>query len=296
MKQDLASKIKADLRQVASKDKAKILARFFKTGRGEYGEGDKFLGVVVPEQRRIAKEWLRGFTSACPQCFATQGRRGSLEEKPQAVRSLNTRLVVRSRFSRSQMRLRTTLDELQKLLQSPFHEERLTVLLILIELYKKGDKENKKQIFNFYINNIKNINNWDLVDLSAPNIVGDYLLNFYLNGKEVNKFLLKLARSKNLWSRRVAVLATFPFIKNNKFAEILALTKFLLFKQKEKHDLMHKALGWMLREVGKRDKKVLINFLDESGARLPRVTLRYAIEKFPEKERREYLTLRYCSE
>lgn len=266
MKQAWLSKIKRDLRQVADKDKAKILARFFKTGRGEYGEGDKFLGVVVPEQRKIAKEALRSWTSNAPE--------------------------VQLRKAVTPIRLLTPL------LQSPFHEERLTALLVLVELYKKGDRKNKKKIFDFYIKNINHINNWDLVDLSAPNIVGDYL--FTLSQVEEfdfpKNFLLKLARSKNLWSRRVAVLATFPSIKNKKLAEILALTQFLLFKQKERHDLVHKALGWMLREVGKCDKKVLTNFLDEYGARLPRITLRYAIEKFSQRERQRYLTLRPGSE
>lgn len=256
MKQDLALKIRADLRQVANKDKAKILARFFKTGRGEYGEGDKFLGVVVPEQRRIAKEYLAS--------------------------------SVRSRIWLREKRLLTSL------LQSSWHEERLTALLILVELYKKGGQENKKQIFNFYIKNIKHINNWDLVDLSAPNIVGDYLFTLSRVGglDSPKNFLLKLARSKKLWSRRVAVLATFPFIKNNKFTEILALANFLLFTQKESQDLMHKALGWMLREVGKVDKKVLTSFLDKCGSQFPRATLRYAIERFSKKERQKYLTLR----
>ncbi len=236
--------IKKDLRRVAGKDKAKVLAGFFKTGKGEYGEGDKFLGVIVPEQRRIAKKYLA-----------------------------------------------TPLPVLQKLLASEYHEERLTALLILVEQYKRADDKNKKIIFNFYLKNISRVNNWDLVDLSAPNIIGDYL--FTLSKVEglnySKKILLKLAKSKNLWSRRVVVLATFTFIKNNQFREILDLTEFLIFKQKEKHDLLYKALGWMLREMGKHDLKVLENFLNNQASQLPRVTLRYAIERLPEPKRKRYL-------
>ena len=259
---------------MADKDKVKILARFFKTGKGEYGEGDKFLGIVVPEQRRLAKEFM-----------------GSLVTRSRTSGSLEVRLLA--------TRLRAVLAGVQKLLLSPWHEERLTALLILVELYKKGDGKIKKQIFDFYLKNIKHINNWDLVDLSAPNIVGDYLFTLSLSkgSKEVETILLKLVRSKNLWSRRVAVLATHPFIKNQQFVEILKLAEFLLIKpfnpaqgeQKETHDLMHKAIGWMLREVGKREVRVLENFLNKFASRLPRTTLRYAIEKFPEPKRQKYL-------
>ncbi len=284
----MLTQIQKELRKVADKDKAKILARFFKTGKGEYGEGDKFLGVVVPEQRRIAKEYLR-------------------DEN-----------VVRSRFSSEpEMRLRTMFADLQNLLRSEYHEDRLTALLVLVELYRLTQKNdptsprlrrvNSRKIFLFYIKNLARtcpvrakrfygVNNWDLVDLSAPNIVGDYLFTLSevegLNNFskiQIKTFLLKLAKSKNLWSRRVAVLATFPFIKNKKFEEILELTKFLLFEQKENHDLMHKALGWALREVGKRELGVLRNFLDHYAGVLPRTTLRYSIERLPQKERLEYL-------
>ncbi|MFA6254260.1 MAG: DNA alkylation repair protein [Candidatus Paceibacterota bacterium] len=282
MKQSLVTKIKHDLRQVADKNKAKDLAWFFKTGKGEYGEGDKFLGVVMPEQRKIVKKFIDGLVARSP--------------------------AVRSRFSRSQMRLRTALAHIQKLLQSKWHEDRSVALLILVELYKLVNNRkyptspglrrvDSRKIFLFYIKNISRINNWDHVDLSAPSIVGDYLFSYYPNKKEVKKsrgelvesVLLKLAKSKNIWSRRVAVLATFAFIKNNQFKEILELAEFLLIKQKDSHDLMHKAVGWMLREVGKRDQKVLINFLNKFGSRLPRTALRYAIEKFSERRRRKYL-------
>lgn len=247
---DKVSIIKKELRQKADPKKAKILLRFFKTGKGEYGEGDRFLGVVVPEQRRIARKYLDN--------------------------------ELRSRIWLREKRL------LNSLLASPWHEERLTALLILVELYKRGDEKFKKQIFNFYLKNIKYVNNWDLVDLSAPNIVGDYLFNLF-NKKEAHKFLLKLAKSKNLWTRRVAVLATFAFIKQEEFEQVLELAEFLLIKQKDRHDLMHKALGWMLREVGKKDEKVLVNFLNKFGPQLPRTTLRYAIERFTEAKRSNYL-------
>jgi 3-methyladenine DNA glycosylase AlkD len=239
-KLDKIAKIKKELRRNASKEKAIILARFFKTGRGEYGEGDKFLGVIVPVQRQIAKKYS----------------------------DLN-------------------LISVQSLLASKFHEERLVALFILVEQYKKaksaGDKITQKNIFSFYLKNILQVNNWDLVDLSAPNIVGDFLLTHN------RSILQKLARNKNIWSRRVAVLATFPFIKTGQFAEILALTNLLIWKQREKHDLIHKALGWMWREVGKSDPVTLEKFLDKNASQLPRVTLRYAIEKMPDKKRKGYL-------
>lgn len=264
--------LRQELRKLANKDKAVILSRFFKTGKGEYGEGDKFLGVVVPEQRRLVKEFVDEVV------------------QNQAVRSRTS--------SEPEVRLRTV--EIQNILQSPFHEERLTGLLILVELYKRAkkikDEKSQKNIFNFYLKNIPYINNWDLVDLSAPNIVGDYIFNNFLaqseaeGSKNKNKtFLFQLAKSKNIWARRVAILATFTFIRNNRFEEILELSQFLLIKQKEKHDLMHKAIGWMLREVGKRDKKVLEKFLNKFSNKIPRTTLRYAIEKFSEVERKKYL-------
>lgn len=252
MKLDLVAKIKKDLRRVADQDRAKVLARFFKTGKGEYGEGDKFLGVTMPAQRAIAKNFFN-----------------------------------------------LSLSQISLLLKSVYHEERNIALIILVNKYKPADKKFKKQVFNFYLKNISRINNWDLVDLSAPNIVGDYIFNFY-NKKEVASFLLKLAKAKNLWSRRIAVLATFAFVKNNQLAEILELAEFLLIKpldsaqgkQRESHDLIHKALGWMLRETGKRNKKILINFLNKFGSLLPRTTLRYALEKFSLTERQKYLSLK----
>jgi 3-methyladenine DNA glycosylase AlkD len=236
-----------DLKRVARADKAEFLPRFFKCGQREYGEGDVFLGVVVPEQRKIAKKYAM------------------LE-----------------------------LSEIKKLLESKFHEVRLTGLLILVEQFtrldsrrllvdvrrEKTDEKSRKAIFGFYLKNTKRINNWDFVDLTAPRIVGEYLLN-----KDRN-ILYHLSKSKNLWERRIAVLATLMFIRNNQFEDSLKIAKKLL---KDKHDLIHKAVGWMLREIGKRDIKEEEKFLKKYSRIMPRTMLRYAIEKFPNRRRRYYL-------
>jgi len=171
-----------------------------------------------------------------------------------------------------------TLTELQKLLDSKVHEHRMCALFILVDMYKKT--ENKKQIFEFYLSNYKNINNWDLVDLSAPNIVGDYLLN------QPRKVLYELARSDNLWKKRIAVLATYTFIRSNQFNDTYNVAEILL---KDKHDLIHKAVGWMLREAGKRNMQLEEQFLKRHYKTMPRTMLRYAIEKFPETKRKFYL-------
>jgi len=230
-------KITLDLNKLANPTKATILSGFFKTGKGQYGEGDKFLGITVPEQRKIAKKYYK----------------------------------------------EVSFEDLQKMLESKIHEYRLTALLILVYKYDKTkDKKLKKEIYNFYIKNLQYINNWDLVDVTTPNIVGDYLLN---NPKE-KKILYKLVKSKNLWERRVAILATFRFIKEKQFEDTLTISKILL---NDKHDLIHKAVGWMLREMGKRDIKLLIKFLDKYAATMPRTMLRYAFEKFGEETRKYYL-------
>ena len=224
------------LKEVADLEKAKLLQRFFKTEKGEYGEGDVFLGIVVPELRKIAKEFC----------------------------DLN-------------------LNEIQELLDSKIHEKRMIGLFILIKKYDKADELLKKQIFEFYIKSAKNnkINNWDLVDLSAPNIVGNYLIDKNRN------VLYKLVISSSLWEKRIAVLATFSFIREGDFSDSLKISKILLG---DKHDLIHKAVGWMLREIGKRDVKVLEGFLKENYKIMPRTMLRYAIEKFPEEKRKSYLS------
>ncbi|MFA5992646.1 MAG: DNA alkylation repair protein [Candidatus Pacearchaeota archaeon] len=228
--------LRKELKSMANSQKAKDLQRFFKTGKGDYGEGDIFLGVVVPEQRKITKKYAQ----------------------------LN-------------------LEDIRNLLYSKIHEERLIALLILVDKYKKSNNESeKRKIFDFYLANSRNINNWDLVDLSAPNIVGDFLLN----RKDERKILYKLAKSENIWERRIAVLATFTFIRNHDFEDSLNLSESLL---KDEHDLIHKAVGWMLREIGKRDENVLEEFLKRYYEKMPRTMLRYSIEKFSKERRQKYL-------
>jgi len=236
----MLSSLKQDLKSLANKEKAILLQRFFKTGKGEYGEGDIFLGIIVPKQRKVAKKYIN-----------------------------------------------LSLNDLQVLLNSKIHEERLISLFILVDKYKKAEKENnekqKQEIFNFYIKNAKNINNWDLVDLSAPNIVGNYLLKKDDKEKQI---LYKLAKSDNLWEKRISILATFMFIKNNQFQDSINLAEILL---NDKHDLIHKAVGWMLRELGKRNEKLLINFLNKHKKEMPRTMLRYSIEKFSNEKRKFFM-------
>ena len=174
------------------------------------------------------------------------------------------------------------LTDIQKLLNSKIHEHRFCALIILVSKYKKANDLEKKKIFDFYIKNSMKINNWDLVDVSAPKIVGEYLLN------KDKSILYKLAKSKKLWQKRISVLATFWFIRENKFEDSLRISEMLL---KDRHDLIHKAVGWMLREIGKRNKQIEIKFLEEHAHKMPRVMLRYAIEKFSKKERGYYLGL-----
>lgn len=173
-----------------------------------------------------------------------------------------------------------SLADLQNLLNSKIHEHRLIALLILLSQYKKADSAGKKKIVNFYLRNAKNINNWDLVDLSCPNILGNYLLD------KPRQILYKLAKSKNLWEKRIAIISTAAFIRNKEFSDTLQIAEILL---NDKHDLIHKAVGWMLREVGKRDEAVLARFLYKHYKTMPRTMLRYAIEKLSEKKREYYL-------
>jgi 3-methyladenine DNA glycosylase AlkD len=172
------------------------------------------------------------------------------------------------------------LSEIKKILYSKIHEERLCALLLLVEKYQKVDEMERKQIFNFYIKNAKQANNWDLVDLSAPKIVGSYLLN------KPKAILYKFVESKNLWERRIAVLSTFMFIKYHKYDDSFKIAKILM---NDKHDLIHKAVGWMLREIGKKSLKDEEDFLKKYYRKMPRTMLRYAIEKFPENKRKKYL-------
>ena len=176
--------------------------------------------------------------------------------------------------------LNLNFTELKELLKSKVHEERLIALLILVEKYEKGEEKEKNKIFRFYINNRKRINNWDLVDLSAPKIIGHYPLN------KDKKLLYDFAKSENLWDRRIAILATYSFIKSGNFDDALRISDLLL---NDKHDLIHKAAGWMLREVGKKNLAVVEIFLQPRYNKMPRTMLRYAIEKFPETKRKKYL-------
>lgn len=236
-------KLRRKLKGIADPQRAKLLQRYFKTGKGEYAEGDIFLGITVPQSRKIAIKFQN-----------------------------------------------LDFASIEILLKSKFHEERLIALLILTCKFNNKDYhtnilENiriKKKIYDFYLKNTKYINNWDLVDLSAPKIVGSYLCGL----SRPNQLLIKLAKSKNIWERRIAVLSTFQFIKYNRFAESLEIAEILL---QDKHDLLHKAVGWMLREIGKRDFKMEIKFLEKHYQKMPRTMLRYAIERFPEKLRITYL-------
>ncbi|HPD82060.1 MAG TPA: DNA alkylation repair protein [Candidatus Pacearchaeota archaeon] len=231
----MLNELKKEIEEAKNPEQAKILQRFFKTGKGEYGEGDIFLGIKVPTQRKIANKY--------------------------------TDLL---------------FSDLQILLNSKKHEERLIALIILTNKYKKSKKDSvkKRNIFEFYLKNTQNINNWDLVDLSAPNIVGDFSS---IDGTEIIRFL---AKSKNIWERRIAIVSTHTFIRKRIFGETLSIADMLL---KDEHDLIHKAVGWMLREVGKRNQEVLEIFLKERYKEMPRTMLRYSIEKFPEEKRKKYL-------
>jgi 3-methyladenine DNA glycosylase AlkD len=226
-------KIKKRLKQLANKEKAEVLQRFFKTGPGEYGEGDVFIGVKVPDLRKVAKDF---------QDIAT--------------------------------------EDVIVLLESAIHEERLLALLILVRKYVKGNETAKKRIYRLYLKKTKFINNWDLVDVTAHHIVGDYLM-------DKNKApLYRLAKSEDLWERRIAILASFYFIKHGKYEETLKIARILLT---DSEDLIHKAVGWMLREIGKRDMILEEMFLQKHYKEMPRTMLRYAIEKFPEPKRQKYL-------
>jgi len=230
-----ATNVRKELKSMADPDKAVILQRFFKTGLGQYGEGDIFIGVTVPQSRKIAKK-----------------------------------------FSQLQ------LVEVKTLLYSRIHEERLVALLILVWRYSSasGNREEKEEIVKFYLDNIKQVNNWDLVDLSAPNILGAHLLD-----NRDSRLLYRLSKSENVWERRVAILATYHFIRNDDFSYTLKIAEMLL---QDRHDLIHKAVGWMLREVGKRDATAEEAFLEKYWSVMPRTMLRYAIERLPENKRLRY--------
>lgn len=222
-----------ELQTHADPEKAKHLQRFFKTGPGEYAEGDLFLGISVPVLRKIAKKNIS--------------------------------------FS---------LQQIRPLIKSSFHEERALALYILVLQFERAEPKAQKRIFDFYIKHRRFINNWDLVDVTAPQIVGSSLF------EAKRDLLYKFSRSKGLWERRIAIISTFFFIRKGDFADTLRIARTLL---NDPHDLIHKAVGWMLREMGKRDEALLEKFLKEHSAHMPRTMLRYAIERFPEKKRKRYL-------
>ncbi len=228
--------IKQLLQSYADEEKAQNSLRFFKTGKGEYGEGDVFIGVTVPTQRKVAKQYYKD----------------------------------------------TTIEEAFELLKSKIHEHRLTALLILVYKFQKSSIKEQERIANLYLKNAQYVNNWDLVDSSAHFILGPYLLQY----PEKRKILYILVKSKNLWERRIAIMTTFAFIKAEDYDDCLKLAKILL---NDNHDLIHKAVGWMLREVGNRDLVTEESFLKEHFQKMPRTMLRYAIEKFSEEKRRFYL-------
>lgn len=228
-----AKEIQQELEMYIDPVKKEYLPKFFKTGKGQYGEGDKFLGIVVPNVRLVAKKHR--------------------EE---------------------------SLETVKELMRSEFHECRLCGLLILVERFKKSDEKDRKGIYEFYLSQTERINNWDLVDLSASYIVGEYLKD------KSREPLYRLAESELLWEQRIAVVSTYAFIKNSDFTDIYALAEKLLTHE---HDLMRKAIGWMLREAGKRNKDLLVTFLEKYCLVMPRTMLRYAIEKFPEEERKYYM-------
>ena len=229
----IVKNIQRKLQQLGSKEKVKVSQRFFKTGPGEYGEGDVFIGVRVPDLRKLAKEY-------------------------QSI----------------------TIKEVKQLLKYAIHEERQLALLMLVNKYSKGNETVKKGIYELYLQYTQFINNWDLVDVSAHHIIGAFLLD---KSKEP---LFRLAKSRNLWERRIAIVSTFHFIKHNKYTATLKIAKILLA---DKEDLIHKAVGWMLREVGKRHMPNLEMFLKKHYKKMPRTMLRNAIEKFPESKRQRYL-------
>ena len=233
-----AKEVLQDLKSYAKPGKAHDLQRFFKTGPGEYGEGDVFLGVVVPDTRKVSRKYLD-----------------------------------------------LSFTELEKLLAFDMHESRLCALIILTLQFKATkDSKNQKRIFDFYIQQLKKgcINNWDLVDVSAP-IIGAYLIE----SADPYPLLTKLGKSKNLWERRTAMIFTFAFIRAGELDPTIEIAELLL---NDEHDLIHKAVGWMLRELGKRNIDLLRRFLSTHASQMPRTSLRYAIERMPERERKKWLT------
>lgn len=228
-----AEQANAALLALANPEKARFFAGFFKTGPGQYAEGDRFLGLTVPSVRFVAKRFRR-----------------------------------------------LALDQCALLLASEFNEARLMALVILVGHYEKGDEALQETVFDIYVKNKARINNWNLVDVSAPRIVGAHLLD------KKRALLYDLLQSKSLWDRRIAIISTFAFLRKGQYADTFKITELLMA---DHHDLIHKACGWMLREVGKRDQVLLEEFLRKNHARMPRTMLRYAIERFSPALRKSYL-------
>jgi len=239
---NLAIAIKEDLAKIADPAQESVYNRFFKTGKGQYGEGDVFLGIKNPLTRAVAKKYFKEIS----------------------------------------------FKELEELLLSPIHEHRFVALVCLVEKYQRlaKTKADKKEIFDFYIKFSERANNWDLVDISCPKIVGSYLLEFPLE----RKILYQLVKSKNLWQQRIAIVSTYTLIKAGDLQDCLAISEILLAHH---HDLIHKAVGWMLRELGKKDQALLENFLRDYYQEIPRTTLRYAIERFEEGKRKQFLLAKF---
>jgi 3-methyladenine DNA glycosylase AlkD len=228
-----AEAAKKKLLSVASPEVAKSSARFFKTGPGQYGEGDVFIGVKAAVLHKLSREF---------------------RELP--------------------------LEQVEALLQSPIHEERLLALLILVQTVARAHDDRRRTIYDFYLANTKQVNNWDLVDCSAPTLVGAYLID------KSRQPLVGLAKSKSVWERRIAIVATQHFIRHGDFDDTLRISRLLLA---DKEDLIHKAAGWMLREMGKKHEPTLEAFLEKHGVTMPRTMLRYAIERFSPEKRRRFL-------
>jgi 3-methyladenine DNA glycosylase AlkD len=250
-RKQLRSNILKDLKKVSSRERATNATRFFKTGKGEYGEGDLFIGIRTPEIRKISKKYLEDLK----------------------------------------------LGDLDFFLHNKIHEYRLFALITLTYMYHRtgsikdcsNRKEQREKIYKYYLENKRWINNWDLVDVSAPKIVGAFLKEKYEGREEKDRSILyELVKSNNLWEQRIAIVSTYTFIKEGDFKEILEFSKQLISHE---HDLIHKALGWMLREVGKKDETVLKTFLEDYANKMPRTMLRYSIERLNEKEREKYLSM-----
>lgn len=235
-----AQQVEKSLRQCRNPEKAAFFPRFFRTGPGEYGAGDQFIGVVVPDQRAIARRFKQ-----------------------------------------------LPLEEIRTLLQSPYHECRLTALLVLVSQYEKAKSDGqRKTVYDFYVRNVDRVTNWDLVDGSCHKIMGPYLFD------RSRKPLFQFAKADHLWKNRIAIVTTYYFIKRNDLDATIELAILLL---DHPHDLIHKAVGWMLRELGKQDEAVLLSFLEQHCDQMPRTMLRYSIEKFPKHRRAQILKGNFSS-